>query len=81
MKNSINIKLKTLKDVSDFIAICNSFNEDIDYSKGRYVVDAKSLLGVNAIGLSEIVEVSIKTDDKNTINDLFSKLNKWRTSK
>ena len=57
------IKLGTVNDACLFSAKCNEYEEDIDYSYNKYLVDGKSFLGVISVGLDHICTVNINTDD------------------
>ena len=49
-------------DVKKFVAIVNHYPYDIDLCSGRYVVDAKSLLGIFSIDLSKPIVMTIYSD-------------------
>ncbi len=51
------IKLRP-DEVKDFVAVATKYNFDIDISYNRYVVDAKSILGVLALDLNNILTVT-----------------------
>ncbi|HBZ78147.1 MAG TPA: serine kinase, partial [Clostridiales bacterium] len=40
------IRFQSISDVKDFVQIVNSYPYDVDLSSGRYVVDAKSIMGI-----------------------------------
>ena len=50
--NGIKIKLE-YEDLKEFIKTTESFESDIDIVKGRYVVDAKSIMGIFSSSLTE----------------------------
>jgi phosphotransferase system HPr-like phosphotransfer protein len=50
-------------DVKKFVSIVNRYPFDIDLRSGRYVVDAKSLLGIFSIDLSRPILMTIYSDD------------------
>lgn len=50
------IKL-TPEEVQHFVAVASKCNFDIDISYNRYVVDAKSFLGVYGLDFSQILTV------------------------
>ena len=50
--NGIKIKLK-YEDLKEFIKITTSFESNIDMIKDRYVIDAKSLLGVLSLDFTQ----------------------------
>lgn len=58
-----NIALKTINDVKDFVNIVNKYDFDVDLSTGRYVVDAKSIMGIFSLDLSKPIKVEVHTDD------------------
>ena len=63
--NDIKIKLK-YEDLKEFIKITTSFESNIDMIKDRYVVDAKSLLGVLSLDFTQptmIVIHSVNEDE------------------
>lgn len=62
MKN-INISLKSINDVKDFVNIANKYDYDIDLTSGRYVVDAKSIMGIFSLDLSKPIKVTIYSDE------------------
>ncbi|NLD45958.1 MAG: HPr family phosphocarrier protein [Clostridiaceae bacterium] len=60
---SLNITLKSITDVKDFVNIVNKYDFDIDLTSGRYVVDAKSIMGIFSLDLSKPIRVDIHSDD------------------
>lgn len=55
----IFVKLTTIDDVRKFVTAANMQCADIDVGSGRYVVDAKSILGLFSLDLSKPVEVTV----------------------
>ena len=61
---TITIRLTMMTDdVKKFVGIVNRYPFDIDLRSGRYVVDAKSLLGIFSIDLSRPILMTIYSDD------------------
>lgn len=56
MKMQRNIKLR-LNEVKDFVEAASRCNFDIDIFYNRYVVDAKSILGVYGLDLTKTLTV------------------------
>lgn len=67
MKTKMEIRLKDIDKIKKFLAMVNTFNCDIDVSKGRYIVDGKSLLGILTLDLSFPINVEIHSDDQEEI--------------
>jgi phosphotransferase system HPr-like phosphotransfer protein len=68
------IKLSSIQDVREFVDIVTRFNIEIDLSCGRYVVDAKSIMGIFSLDLMSVILLTAHTDDA---GELFSKLEKF----
>ena len=64
MDNVFKIKLNSVNNAALFVKKCGSFEEDIDYIHGRYVIDAKSIMGIMSTDLGESVKVEIHTMHK-----------------
>lgn len=65
MKRSVN--LNTNDKIEQFVNIMNTFDSSIDLIKGSKRVDAKSVLGVVALGVYEKVDVEIITADEDEL--------------
>ena len=48
---SMFVKMTGIKDITDLVKVANGVEGDIEVRKGRWCVDAKSLMGVMAIDL------------------------------
>jgi len=66
---TFNIQLKTIDDVKDFVNIVNKYDFDVDLSTGRYVVDAKSIMGIFSLDLSKPIKVDVYSDDCDAFYD------------
>ena len=57
------IMLSSINDVKDFVNIVAKYDFDVDLTSGRYVVDAKSIMGIFSLNLSKPIEVEVHSDD------------------
>lgn len=64
----------TVKNVQKVVDITRSFEEDIDIVKGRYLIDAKSIMGIFSLDVSESITFIIHTDDEAKANKLFTRI-------
>lgn len=60
---TFNIALKSINDVKDFVNIVNKYDFDVDLTSGRYVVDAKSIMGIFSLDLGKPIKVEVQADD------------------
>ncbi|HOO62119.1 MAG TPA: HPr family phosphocarrier protein [Bacillota bacterium] len=70
------IRFNGITDVKDFVHIVNSYPYDVDLSCGRYVVDAKSIMGIFSLELQSAIDLEIHS---NTCDDLVEALTRFRT--
>lgn len=60
---SITVSLETAQKVKEFVAVTQNSEHEILLKSGRYVVDAKSILGIFSLDLSKPLTVEIYGDD------------------
>jgi phosphocarrier protein HPr len=68
---TIEVLLNNIQRVKEFNAIVSYYPYDIDVKSDRYLVNAKSIMGIFSIDLSKPVEVQIHSND---YEDLLLKL-------
>ena len=67
------VLLDTVDKVKVFVRCTSKFMRDVQLMSGRYVIDAKSILGVMSLDLSKPVLVSIHEDDVELADMLIKK--------
>lgn len=60
---TVNIRLTTLEDVRRFVNTVTKYDTEIDLCSGRYVVDAKSIMGIFSLDLLSPIKLTAHTDD------------------
>jgi len=55
--------LHSINDVKNFVNLVNRFDFDVDLSSGRYIVDAKSIMGIFSLDLSKPIKVEVHSDN------------------
>ncbi len=66
----VEITLNSAKAVQKFCRGISKLKTDINLSKGRYVIDAKSIMGVLSLDLSSPVMMQFFTDDQAEIAEI-----------
>lgn len=69
MMRTFNIMLSSINDVKNFVNIVNKYNFDVDLTSGRYVVDAKSIMGIFSLDLSKPIKVEVHSEDADAFVD------------
>ena len=68
---TFNIQLNSINDVKVFVNTVNKYSFDIDLTSGRYVVDAKSIMGIFSLDLAKPIKIEIFEDNcDNLVNEL-----------
>ena len=75
----LKIKLAAIDDVKNFVNIATRFNCEIDVVSGRYVVDAKSIMGLFSLDLSRPLLLKIDSSDEALTNYIKECLDQFVT--
>lgn len=59
---TVNIKLSTIEEVRKFVNTVSLFDYDVDLKSGRYIVDAKSIMGIFSLDLLHPIEMTVHAD-------------------
>lgn len=59
----VQISLKSIDDVKHFVQTITMFDGEFELLSGKYIVDAKSILGLFSVDLSKPVTLRIEADD------------------
>ena len=57
------IMLGAIADVKEFVNLVSRCDFDVDLASGRYAVDAKSIMGIFSLDLSNPIELTAHTDN------------------
>ena len=71
---SVQISLQMASQVKTFVSIVQKYSYEIDLRSDRYVVDAKSILGIFSLDLSKPINVEIHAND---CDDLLAELKQF----
>ena len=61
------IRLYTISDIREFVNIATKYDFDIDLKSGRYIVDAKSIMGIFSLDLMNPIELSANISDESEL--------------
>ena len=62
MDTNFIISLDSIADVNAFANTIAHFKSEIDLSSGRYIVNAKSIMGIFSLDLSKPIDLNIHAD-------------------
>lgn len=67
----IKIKLSSIESVKNFVEKTSKYPFDIDITSGRYVIDAKSIMGLFSLNLDNVLTVLPHTDNEESIKNFL----------
>lgn len=70
---TFNVLLSSINDVKDFVNIVSKYDADIDLTSGRYVVDAKSIMGIFSLDLSKPIKLETQGDESDKLQEELSR--------
>lgn len=74
---TLKVKFSTIDHVKKFVNAIQSVDVDIDLVHNRYVIDAKSIMGIFSMDLSRPLDLVIHSEDKeltDSLSEIFSEL-------
>lgn len=69
---TVQISLNSIDKVKSFVNAITQYDHDFDLISGRYVIDAKSIMGIFSLDLSQPIDLNIHAD--NDIDTILSVL-------
>lgn len=60
---TVKISLNSIDAVKSFVNTVTKFDTDFDLVSGRYVIDAKSIMGIFSLDLSKPIDLNIHAED------------------
>ena len=59
---TVHISLNSIDKVKAFVNEITKFDNDFDLVSGRYVIDAKAIMGIFSLDLSKPIELNIHSE-------------------
>lgn len=72
---TIQISLNSIDKVKSFVNDITKFESDFDLVSGRYVIDAKSIMGIFSLDLSKPIDLNIHAEDN--IDEILNVLKQY----
>ena len=62
---TVNISLNSIDKVKAFVNDISKYDFDFDLVSGRYVIDAKSIMGIFSLDLSKPINLNVHAEGNN----------------
>lgn len=69
---TVQISLNSIDKVKSFVNAITQFEYDFDLISGRYVIDAKSIMGIFSLDLSKPIDLAIHVESE--VDDILEAL-------
>ena len=69
----IKIKLSNVQDIREFVNVVILADYDVDLVQGRYVIDAKSIMGIFSLDLLSPITLVAHTENPGALFDRIAK--------
>lgn len=73
----VNIKLYGVDEVKRFVNTISQYGCEFDLTSGRYVIDAKSMMGIFSLDLKKPLALVIHCDDEAAISEIIKSLSEF----
>ena len=71
----VKISLNSIDKVKSFVNDISGFNAEFDLVSGRYVIDAKSIMGIFSLDISKPIDLNIHTETE--VEDIMAAINPY----
>ena len=65
---TVQISLNSIDKVKSFVNEITTYDYDFDLVSGRYVIDAKSIMGIFSLDLSKPIDLNIHAENQDADN-------------
>ena len=72
---TVTFNLGSIDKVKSFVNDITKFDNDFDLVSGRYVIDAKSIMGIFSLDLSKPIDLNIHNEDN--LDEILEVLKKY----
>lgn len=69
---TVKISLNSIEKVKSFVNTITKFDNDFDLVSGRYVIDAKSIMGIFSLDLSKPIDLNVHAESN--LDEILSAL-------
>ncbi len=71
---TVRISLNSIDKVKSFVNDLARYDIDFDLISGRYVIDAKSIMGIFSLDLSKPIDLNIHAEDGPVVDEILETL-------
>ena len=74
---TVTVNLNSVDAVKHFCNLASNCDFEIDMISGKYLIDAKSILGLFSLDLSKDIKVEIHSEDSKAVEGFLANIKKY----
>ena len=74
---TVKISLNSIDKVKAFVNEVTKYDAEFDLVSGRYVIDAKSIMGIFSLDLSKPIDLNIHAETESSVNEILDVLSPY----
>ena len=71
----VNLRIDKIDDLKNFVNLAGKLKSNAEVVSGRFIVDAKSIMGMLSLNLSQPVSLIIRSIDDSETEDFLDEIN------
>ncbi len=71
---AVKVSLNSIDKVKSFVNDISGFSAEFDLVSGRYVIDAKSIMGIFSLDISKPIDMNIHTESEEEAAEIMKAL-------
>lgn len=76
---TVKVQINTIDRVKAFVETACSIKSDMDIVSGRYTIDAKSIIGIFSLDITNPLTLKIYAENEETVNEILEKMKGFLT--
>lgn len=74
---SVQVNLNSIEKVKSFVNEITKFEAEFDLVSGRYVIDAKSIMGIFSLDISKPIDLNIHANTEEEAADILKAIDSY----
>ena len=74
---SVQINLNSIEKVKSFVNEITKFDAEFDLVSGRYVIDAKSIMGIFSLDISKPIDLNVHAESDEEAQKILSAIDPY----
>ena len=74
---SVQINLNSIEKVKSFVNEITKYDAEFDLVSGRYVIDAKSIMGIFSLDISKPIDLNVHADSDDEISKIMEAIDPY----